>query len=179
MSQASLVFHGSDYEPGRDKGRLATQIERIRRLMVDGVGRTVSEIAAITGDPENSVSAQLRNLRHEENGNWDVRKRLRQAPALYEYFIAGKRSPPPAFSGTPAPVVVETASFPAPVMMASHRYTTSSRRPGQVIHGAVMREVTRLQECAKCHKPWFGGSVHAPHYRGSSLVDCVGDEVRT
>lgn len=56
-------FDGSDYRPALDDARLAGQILRIFELMKDGAWRTLGEIAAATGDPQASISAQLRHLR--------------------------------------------------------------------------------------------------------------------
>lgn len=57
--------------------------------MKDGKWRTVQEIAAITGDPEPSVSAQLRNLRKREYGAHTVEKRVRgdRERCLWEYRL--------------------------------------------------------------------------------------------
>jgi len=91
MDQATLDFAGSagpDFDQARDGARLGAQLQRVRDLMLDGQARTVAEIAALTGDPEPSVSAQLRHLRKPRFGGHNVRKRVRTAPALYEYFIA-------------------------------------------------------------------------------------------
>lgn len=79
-------FVGSDYSPERDQSRLSAQHERIRELMLDGAWRTLGEIARITGDPEASVSAQLRHLRKEEFGSHTVNKR-HISRGLYEYQV--------------------------------------------------------------------------------------------
>ena len=67
-------FNGSDYIPTIDKARLTGQILRVYELMKDGEFRTLSQIAAGTGDPESSVSAQLRHLRKEKFGSHIVNK---------------------------------------------------------------------------------------------------------
>lgn len=79
-------FAGSDYIPERDQKRLSVQHERIRDLMIDGAWRTLGEIARITGDPEASISAQLRHLRKEEFGAFVVNKR-HVSGGLYEYQV--------------------------------------------------------------------------------------------
>jgi hypothetical protein len=61
-------FDGSHYDPKHDQIRLAGQIRRIFDLMRDQQWRTLREIATATGDPESSVSAQLRNLRKTKFG---------------------------------------------------------------------------------------------------------------
>jgi hypothetical protein len=67
-------FDGSDYVPGRDDDRLRGQQLRIWSLMCDGKFRTLGQIAAVTGDPEASISAQLRHLRKPRFGSFCVDK---------------------------------------------------------------------------------------------------------
>lgn len=89
MSAECYEFNGSDYVPELDAARLGKQHERIRDLMLDGEWRTLNEIAAHTGDPEGSISAQLRHLRKPDFGEWIVEKRRRAARSrgLYEYRL--------------------------------------------------------------------------------------------
>lgn len=54
---------GTTYQPELDKERLGHQARRVLALMIDGAWRTLAEISAVTGDPEASVSARLRDLR--------------------------------------------------------------------------------------------------------------------
>jgi hypothetical protein len=65
-------FDGAAYVPKRDDARLSGQIERVYRLMRDGEWRTLDEIARATGDPQASVSAQLRHLRKARFGGHRV-----------------------------------------------------------------------------------------------------------
>ena len=74
MSIYKEMFNGSDYMPKRDNERLKGQIKRIHALMIDGLPRTLSQIASVTGDPEASVSAQLRNLKKERFGGYRLEK---------------------------------------------------------------------------------------------------------
>jgi DNA-binding transcriptional regulator GbsR (MarR family) len=60
MSIYKSAFNGSDYIPIRDDAGLSRQIDRVYACMKDGKRRTLSQISQITGDPEASVSAQLR-----------------------------------------------------------------------------------------------------------------------
>lgn len=86
-----LRFDGPTYEPEFDQERLTGQILRIRDLMLDGTWRTLGEIRAITGDPESSVSAQLRHLRKPRFGAYLVDKRRRvEGSGLYEYRVADR-----------------------------------------------------------------------------------------
>lgn len=66
-------FNGPHYDPKADDPRLMRQHERIKRVMLDGAWRTLREIAKLTGDPEASISAQLRHLRKKRFGSWDIR----------------------------------------------------------------------------------------------------------
>ena len=82
-------FAGNDYRPGFDQERLTGQIRRVFDSMKDGRWRTLGEIAAVTGDPEASISAQLRHLRKPRFGQWIVEKQARgeRAVGLYEYRL--------------------------------------------------------------------------------------------
>lgn len=66
----------------------AQQLVRVRELMRDGKWRTLSEIADVTGDPEASVSARLRDLRRPKYGLWTVTRK--RAGSLYLYCLGGK-----------------------------------------------------------------------------------------
>lgn len=85
----SLRFDGPAFEPEVDGERLTKQSERVRLLMADQRWRTVAEISAITGDPQPSVSAQLRHLRKERFGSHQVERRRRGEPSagLWEYQV--------------------------------------------------------------------------------------------
>lgn len=63
-------------------------------------------------------------------------------------------------------------------LIRSVRYTTSSRRPGVSIQGTVMVRRGDLVSCPDCGGLWFGGAVHAPHWRDGVLVDCLGRRVQ-
>ena len=82
-------FDGSDYEPKLDRIRLTGQIKRIYDLMCDRVWRTLGEIERVTGDPQASISAQLRHLRKARFGGYVVLKRRRGAhtQGLWEYSL--------------------------------------------------------------------------------------------
>ena len=75
-------FNGPDYDPKLDHVRLTGQIARIWGVMVvpGGLWRTLAEIAVMTGDPEASISAQLRHLRKERFGGHIIEKRRRGQP---------------------------------------------------------------------------------------------------
>lgn len=67
-------FDGPAYSPGDDDARLTEQHVRIRSLMLDGQWRSIRDIAAATGDPEASISAQLRHLRKLRFGAYIVER---------------------------------------------------------------------------------------------------------
>ena len=79
-------FDGADYVHERDHSRLKCQMLRVFSLMKDGCWRTLREIAYSTGDPEASVSAQLRHLRKERFGSYQV-DRMRGKNGLYYYRL--------------------------------------------------------------------------------------------
>lgn len=83
---ATARFNGPEYDAARDNVRLVGQLRRVYLVMCDGHWRTVAEIASLTGDPEPSVSAQLRHLRKRRFGGHTVDRRAR-AGALFEYRL--------------------------------------------------------------------------------------------
>jgi hypothetical protein len=82
-------FNGPDYDPALDHDRLINQVDRIRALMLDGRWRTLYEIRILTGDPEASISAQLRHLRKPRFGSYlvDKRRRGKGKSGLFEYRL--------------------------------------------------------------------------------------------
>lgn len=82
-------FNGSDYQPEQDDSRLRGQQVRIWDLMRDGAYRTLAEIAASTGDPEASISAQLRHLRKPRFGSFLVDKR-HMGFGLFQYRVRSR-----------------------------------------------------------------------------------------
>ena len=82
-------FNGADYQPDRDNGRLTGQLLRIFDYMKDGQWRTLSQIATATGDPEPSISAQLRHLRKDRFGGHTVNREYVDN-GLYRYQLIVK-----------------------------------------------------------------------------------------
>lgn len=79
---------GATFEPKKDRGRLNAQRIRVWNAMRNQVWRTLSEIARITGDPEASVSARLRDFRKLKFGAHDVPKeRVSENSGLYRYRV--------------------------------------------------------------------------------------------
>jgi hypothetical protein len=88
----TIRFNGPAYEPKHDQERLTGQINRIFTLMRDSKWRTLGEIAKITGDPEASVSAQLRHLRKPRFGGHTIERQRRgeAKSGLPEYKLTVK-----------------------------------------------------------------------------------------
>ena len=84
-----MIFDGPGYDPALDQKRLTGQIKRIFNFMSDGQWRTLGEIAKETGDPEASISAQLRHLKKKRFGSHIVDKRRRGEGSLglWEYKL--------------------------------------------------------------------------------------------
>ena len=82
-------FDGPAYDPALDHARLKGQIMRVFMVMRRGAWMTLGEIARVTGDPESSISAQLRHLRKEKFGSHQVDKRRRgnDKSGLWEYQL--------------------------------------------------------------------------------------------
>jgi hypothetical protein len=80
-------FAGADYLPERDDKRLASQLGRVKAAIADKKARTLNEIAAITGDPVASISAQLRHLRKSKFGAHTI-EREHLGGGLYSYRLA-------------------------------------------------------------------------------------------
>ena len=89
-----IRFNGSDYSPKHDNVRLTKQIKRVYDLMKDGEWRTLGEIESITGDPQASISAQLRNCKKERFGGHELNKKRRGDPGNgcweYQLIVKGK-----------------------------------------------------------------------------------------
>jgi hypothetical protein len=77
---------GATYIPERDGKRLNAQCLRVFEAMRFGDWRTLSSLALVTGDPEASVSARLRDLKahgfaiHKEyvsRGLWRYRMEIK------------------------------------------------------------------------------------------------------
>ena len=93
MTQAEL-FPGATLPrfdgPGvtlRDRERLATQLERVRNLMLDGRWRTLEAIRQAVGGSEAGVSARLRDLRKDRFGGYTVNRRRVADGGLHEYQV--------------------------------------------------------------------------------------------
>jgi hypothetical protein len=84
--QEPLRFDGVDYDSKRDNARLTGQLLRIWDVVCDEKWRTLREIANLTGDPEASISAQLRHLRKPRFGGHTVERQHIEG-GLYKYRL--------------------------------------------------------------------------------------------
>lgn len=82
-------FDGPAYAPEHDQKRLTGQLWRVYRDLSRGGWFTLSEIAAATGDPQASISAQIRHLRKPRFGGHTIEKRPRgeRSRGLWEYRL--------------------------------------------------------------------------------------------
>lgn len=92
-------FDGAVYDRASDHSRLTGQILDVYEAMKDGQWRTVAEIEQLTGHPETSISAQLRNLRKKRFGAYAVDTR-RRSGSLWEYRVGQKGTHAPQHSLT-------------------------------------------------------------------------------
>jgi RIO-like serine/threonine protein kinase len=78
-------FGGETFDEAKDGHRLRRQLDAVRSLMADGNWRTLDRIATVTEFPEASVSARLRQLRHE--GLVVERRRVTTTAGTWEYRV--------------------------------------------------------------------------------------------
>jgi hypothetical protein len=72
LPTSPLAFDGATYEPDRDGARLFAQLARVRSAMKGAGPLTLKQISALTGDPESSVGARVRDLRKQRFGGHTV-----------------------------------------------------------------------------------------------------------
>jgi len=77
-------FDGETYERDRDHSRLKAQLDSVFAVMKDHNWHTLSEISALTGAPEQSVGARLRDLRKEKFGGHVIERQYIEA-GLWHY----------------------------------------------------------------------------------------------
>lgn len=85
---------GVTYDPETDGERLGAQMIRVLDCMLDGRWRTLREIAAITDDPEASISARLRDVRKIwGDGAMESRRRasVDARRGVWEYRVNGRK----------------------------------------------------------------------------------------
>lgn len=77
---------GQTYDHARDGLRLAAQHQRVLAYMSSGRWYTLRELASLTGDPEASISARIRDLRKPKFGSYQVIREY-VARGLYRYRL--------------------------------------------------------------------------------------------
>jgi hypothetical protein len=83
-----LDFDGDTYDPGQDKARLTTQYQDVWNVMKDSQWYTLGKLSALTGHPEASCSARMRDFRKKRNGGHIVaRRRVQGGHGLHEYRL--------------------------------------------------------------------------------------------
>lgn len=75
LEDEAMKFNGPEYQPEFDLDRLSDQHLRIRKAMLNNQWLTLREISSLTGDPEASISAQLRHLRKDRFGGYVVERK--------------------------------------------------------------------------------------------------------
>ncbi len=80
------AFEGK-VESKEDDIRLGKQMMVIKNVLLKNMNSwlTVDEVHAMTFYPHASISAQLRNLRKEKHGGYDVEGRYREGTKIFEY----------------------------------------------------------------------------------------------
>jgi hypothetical protein len=86
MMDGQLRFDGDTFKPRQDSVRLTKQWWDVWLLMCDGQWRTLRMISDLTGHPEASVSARLRDFRKPRFGRHEVERRY-IAQGLHEYRV--------------------------------------------------------------------------------------------
>lgn len=80
---------GETYEAEFDYDRLNRQQKTVYTAIAGGEWRTLRELATITGCPEASISARLRDLRKPRFGGLTIeRRRHPYVSGLFEYRLA-------------------------------------------------------------------------------------------
>jgi hypothetical protein len=79
-------FDGATIDHERDTERLTKQLDSVRAWMISGHWRTLASLAELTGAPESSVSARLRDLRKPKFGCYKVERRYVKR-GLFEYRV--------------------------------------------------------------------------------------------
>lgn len=69
------MFDGKTYDPDLDGWRLTDQGRKVWGVVVDGAWHTLHELSRLTGCPEASISARLRDFRKERFGGHAVMRR--------------------------------------------------------------------------------------------------------
>ncbi|MGH7260166.1 MAG: hypothetical protein ACREI9_05725 [Nitrospiraceae bacterium] len=78
---------GPAFEAKLDGARVLSQMDEIRDRVLGNGWWTLAEIETATGFPQASISAQLRHLRKERFGAYQVERRRRSGAGWWEYQV--------------------------------------------------------------------------------------------
>lgn len=81
-----MPFSGDTYDRERDGERLARQMTAVRIVMSDHEWHTLRGLSNVTGAPEASVSARLRDLRKQRFGGYTVERKY-EGEGLWAYRL--------------------------------------------------------------------------------------------
>lgn len=79
-------FAGSTYDAELDRQRLSRQLDVVREIMEDGHWHTLAQLHDLTGYPEASISARIRDLRKSWAGGYVIEDR-RTASGQWIYRV--------------------------------------------------------------------------------------------
>jgi hypothetical protein len=80
------VMDGATFSEPEDGNRLRAQLAAVRAAMSDGEWHTLADLEKLTGAPQASVSARLRDLRKQKFGGHQIdRQRVEDGNGLHEY----------------------------------------------------------------------------------------------
>jgi hypothetical protein len=82
---------GETYDPARDRDRLGRQARDVWDAMVGGQTHTLRSLEAVTGHPQASISARLRDFRKPEFGCHTVERLRRGDGGTYFYMLRPNR----------------------------------------------------------------------------------------
>ena len=74
MSKMNGDRSGKNFSRARDGERLARQTRAVWNVMRVMGWRTLPELASVLDEPQQSISARLRDLRKPRFGGWDVQR---------------------------------------------------------------------------------------------------------
>lgn len=84
-----LDHDGETYSRELDGARLNAQTQRVYDRLIDCQWHTLRELSSLTGDPEASVSARIRDLRKKRFGAYTVeRRRTGGKSGVWEYRLS-------------------------------------------------------------------------------------------
>lgn len=133
-----MKYGGSTFDPALDEQRLNEQTIRVYRLMIDEEWRTLSEISAVTEDPEASISARLRDLRKPDFGGFDVQRRRRSA-GLWEYRLQPPTDPEPTHAKKVRNPFLAGMMYAAKVVLKAGDYSAAKRELAVELKKATRR----------------------------------------